>query len=1241
MSNLFGDFINRRRDEPDKLVGAKFVDGAQRPSTGAFARTRGFARSARQFLDDIKKRAKADAALADKQGIFRNLFEFTGETAKSLGRLGTEIASGVAQTAIESGAKDARAGRFDVRGKRLPLDTEFDLEKRQETIDSIERFEKFVTQNKLKRDKTKFGGNIFGDVASELLAFGVAPAKVGSLARGSKALGGSGKSIGRQVAAEATTDIALTQAQLKGEDVSEGEKALMSLLSFAGAKAGVSAADEVASAGRAATREAKEFSQEVADSLAEQEGIITQRRAAALAGGEVPDSSVGKSSGDLPDEDALTPGQQLDDIDTTSQSKQRKSTIPEDQPKLETERLRKDIEQIEAQKGRLTPRDVSEQILSSEKRVSDLIEGVNLGSTRAVNRAVQSTSKSGTKLSKSRDLRDEAIKLIKKKGEKVDDVNIKKFMEEELGKKESIDLFIARKRGIISDELANEVASGMKVSEESILALPKGAALNKEQLTAMRQVLENRRAIHSGLINMKEGDLRVVDSQSRDLLKRFGDEFPNLSDSELLHRATEESAIKLKQLEIITLAAGSEAGRALQSLKAVVKKVDPRMRAVFRSLRKKSELERQAVLELLERTNIDDPKKFISLLDELHKPTFLEKFVEWATAVKLYNPTTHVVNITSNTARQIFDATVTAATNPKALPYEAMGTLVGANMGLRNMVKALTDEGYAEQLSKFIEAGGRTPAIKGKTGEVVRLSFRALSAADEFFKAIAFQRFLYRDAFEKATEKGLKGPDRDGFIKALVESPDLDTIDGANKFAKRMTFQEDLGKWSKKVAEVGRVEDYDSLAAQSASAAFKIFVPFFKTPLNITKQALGDLSPLALFTKNKKLITKEGRRDMAELVLGTSLMAWMSSLALDGLATGAAPADQAERNLFYAQGKQPYSIKYNNKWIPYGRMDPFATIMGAAVDLTNRHEQSGQIDAVDIINVVLRQLKDKTFLQGIDMAMDMFSSNEWERDNAIKRMVTGFIPNIGGAVARSIDPVVRDTKGSGGLIEQSINSFKAVTPGLSKTLPARIDPLGKPITRAASGFNKLLNPFAASQEINNPVVNHLVDIDYAIPSPKNFFTRDGERIDIPPDEFEKYSMKVGMELERAIRNVMKEGYYQDFTDEEKADEIKSLRKDIQAAAKDEFAEYRSIEFDIGEFRRGDRGLLEEKLGVYNRLTPSGKKKLLQGFQSQGYPQDLLIDVFSTNNPEVQERRRLMEERNSKSAAIDAFAESLA
>lgn len=223
-------------------------------------------------------------------------------------------------------------------------------------------------------------------------------------------------------------------------------------------------------------------------------------------------------------------------------------------------------------------------------------------------------------------------------------------------------------------------------------------------------------------------------------------------------------------------------------------------------------------------------------------------------------------------------------------------------------------------------------------------------------------------------------------------------------------------------------------------------IPFVKTPINYAK-AQFEYSPLGILTlpgaKNKK-------SQFAKALIGSSISTMGLMAAAAGRTTWSVPSDEKERELFYAQGKKPYSVLLGDKWVPanYLGMLGLAFLMPAAIKWQSEESKTGPSDSI-LENFtkgtasLAKYYANSTPLGGIN-TLSQVLSGETESDlKAFAGTTTSQIVPLSGLVgwiSRLLDDSPRKATGV-------VEGFMRNIPVLSKNLEPYTSPTGKPQTR--------------------------------------------------------------------------------------------------------------------------------------------------------------------------------------------------
>lgn len=331
-------------------------------------------------------------------------------------------------------------------------------------------------------------------------------------------------------------------------------------------------------------------------------------------------------------------------------------------------------------------------------------------------------------------------------------------------------------------------------------------------------------------------------------------------------------------------------------------------------------------------------------------------------------------------------------------------------------------------------------------GEVVRVPSRVSVGTDEFFKAI-FRRMEYNAQAYRIASSGKYGDTetvynalrnidtkdlnwRDNILKApelasLPNAARAQLIDDVREFAKKATFQADLGKFGNRI-----------LAFRANHPEFAPVIPFIKTPINIMKDALS-YTPLGVFSKNTPADIKTAR-----VAIGMGITGALALQVAEGKVTGSYPKESDKRNAMIAAGIPEYSLRIGDRWYSYARIEPLATVMGTAVDginAVNRYMTAPKYDdkavnklVVDVVGGVTTNIASKTFLEGISGVLQAMHNPERYGGSFINSFAGLLVPSFVAAPARAADPYARVVTGFGEAVQSRVPDF-----GLGLPIPSR------------------------------------------------------------------------------------------------------------------------------------------------------------------------------------------------------------
>lgn len=550
-------------------------------------------------------------------------------------------------------------------------------------------------------------------------------------------------------------------------------------------------------------------------------------------------------------------------------------------------------------------------------------------------------------------------------------------------------------------------------------------------------------------------------------------------------------------------------------------------------------------------STLNDPVSIAKVLSAASKPTIWDKFQEVYYNAILSNPATHAANISSNALSAAFSVPETALAammgRGKAGEVVSLGEAPARFFGLMQGLKeggaiALkTAFGDTPQISEKTGQFKRQNAISGVKGRIIRTPGRMLLAADEFFKAVSHRGEINATAFRTAKGEGLKGDAFAARIKELQANPTDAMLLAAQKAAKYHSFTQELGKTGKAA---------ETMLNTPVMRPFKLILPFFRTPVNVSKYAI-ERTPLAflgpqlranIMGKNGPVAAQQGR---ARLAMGTTIAGMAMAYAMDGSITGSGPADPGQKNVLRAQGWRPYSIKIGDTYYSYQRIEPLSTLFGAAADIVNLNKDAkikGPLEegyAAEKINQLIatatNNVTNKAWMQSLSSAIEAYNDPDGKGQGFINLMAGSTVPGVVAFAARSQDPYARDVKTPTDAILNRI-------PGMSQTVPYKRDIYGKAIKTDKPSF--FGSPIATSPVSPNLVRNEIARLGMAIRPPE----RTALGVKLTPQQFDQYQLNAHRMLMPMLRNRISAPDWPKMNDELKKVLIKNIFNVARSAA---------------------------------------------------------------------------------------------
>ena len=400
--------------------------------------------------------------------------------------------------------------------------------------------------------------------------------------------------------------------------------------------------------------------------------------------------------------------------------------------------------------------------------------------------------------------------------------------------------------------------------------------------------------------------------------------------------------------------------------------------------------------------------------------------------------------------------------------------------------------------------------------------------------------------------------------------------------AKRSTFHD-----ASKVAEfLNKLENSGTFARVVVGGA----VPFKKTPINVLKRG-ADFSPIGLIQGTGQMLfdVKSGKVSAAQAIdkmssglVGSSLTALGFFLAKAGIITGR--NDDEDKYYKSDLGYQEYALNLGDgvsSTIDWAVPASIPLFMGVElyniVDKVNGGEINNLGDVIDAVGGTLlsisNPLLELTMLQGLqDSLNNAYVKNETTGNGEFSPMrflsnagisfASQFAPSIGGQIARTIDPVRRDTAGDptselGKDLDKATNKMQAKIPGLASNLQPYVNIWGEQEINEHSWPVRLLEqtilPGYLDEVDMTPVDVELTRL-YSVtqdPSvvPSNYPYRTlksgDERYVLTADEYTEFKIENGRAMYAAAEDAINSSQYSRMSDDEKASYVAKAIKDAQ------------------------------------------------------------------------------------------------
>ena len=555
------------------------------------------------------------------------------------------------------------------------------------------------------------------------------------------------------------------------------------------------------------------------------------------------------------------------------------------------------------------------------------------------------------------------------------------------------------------------------------------------------------------------------------------------------------------------------------------------------------------------------------------EPTFLDKWNTWRYFAMLCNPRTHVRNIIGN-----------AIFLPAVRMKDVIGTGLERAFHVDGTKVVKVKKEYRDFAKRDVQTAAAKNFLKGQkyddksTFEQNRRTYKS-----NFLESLTggvFYALEAEDMFSKNKH----------YVHALgsylqAKKIDLNNVSDevltkAREYARNEAFKatfNDFNSIANKVSKLSK--DHKVLGA-----FIEGILPFKRTPLNIIRRSV-EYSPIGLATSLTKGLydLKKGKITADQLIDGvasgaTGLIVFAIGCLFGALGWAGGTDDDEDKSWYERMlGGQDYAIKIGNHSYTVDWAAPSSIPFFIGVELAEAFEDGFSLNALwDSFGNALEPIINLSALSGVQETIESvrYAQGNEILTSALTDAATNYllqsIPSPLGALGRTIDEkqrtwyVDKNSAVPEG-VQEFANNLKTKIPGLSYTMPEKIDAWGREVSRGGTGERIAENSFSPgyySYESYTDVDRELERLYEKTKEAKvlpktapKYFSVDGKRKDLTADEYVTFAKAKGQYSFEYVEEFINHSEYDKLTDEQKAAVISNLYEYAGAKAKTTVSSY--------------------------------------------------------------------------------------
>jgi len=593
----------------------------------------------------------------------------------------------------------------------------------------------------------------------------------------------------------------------------------------------------------------------------------------------------------------------------------------------------------------------------------------------------------------------------------------------------------------------------------------------------------------------------------------------------------------------------------------------------------------------LKNLNPEEPKEVINFLRQVQAPSIWDFPASiWYNSV-LSSPKTHLVNLLGNTLFGTVESLVVRPisflldipiskltgiprnyTKKEIIGYYG-GLLRGLKIGTERFFRTLWTGFDPEEIlypskweqlrqspwgAEFVKIPGIgikkipkliQPILRGAETPIT-LPTRLLKAADVWFKGVFEEAKKFERAFPRVWNENKT------LRQVILEADEMartdpTLLDEAVQFGRWMTFQDAPGKVTNAIIRL-----------REGFPGIRYIIPFVNIASNLMKRGFIDYAPPGLAKGVYQVVVKDPKaaETVARGLVGTIITLAGAIKYLEGDLILEPPRTKAERDAFYRQGKQPWSIKFGDRYVGIRRVEPFIYpfFIGALIVDALQKGRMNENKAIETLGNAVQKIgefaTDASYLYGLNRLWEAFNADWSEKGEPLLRWVdsvsVGFLPYASAlrSIATAINPEVPEPT------NEFVQAIKSILPWTRKEVKKRLTVWGEP-AKYVTGAPGTFLPIATSEVTSDSVELELERLDHVIGFPSRVIQ--GRKLD---DATYRIYLRISGRMARlAIDKLIHHPFYVQADDNTK-------RKLIDAV--------------VEETRRATREALFEKFKIY-------------------------------------------------------------